>query len=284
MSCGESTDVLALVVSVPAGEVELASDALWALGVVAIEERTTEGSPATEDHLVELWTSLGEDVETITRAAEAFPARWRWRTVAIDPAVTETWRAHAVPSWVDRDLVVVPAWQDVVTPAGALRVDIDPGATFGLGDHATTVLTLRLLRDVIWPGATVLDVGCGSGVLSIVAARLGAPYVEAIDVSPAAVEATTANARRNGVEGVINVSTRPLGDISGEFDIVLANLLAPIVVELAPQLRAATAPAGALVVSGILADAHDHVIAALGPMRLVETATRDNWAALLLRH
>ena len=107
--------MLALVVTVPAGEAELASDALWALGVVAIEERTA-GSPGTEDQLVELWTSLGEDVATITRAAEAFPARWRWHTVEIDRAVTEAWRAHAVPSWVDRDLVVVPAWQDVETP------------------------------------------------------------------------------------------------------------------------------------------------------------------------
>ena len=191
--------MLALVVTVPAGEAELASDALWALGVVAIEERTSAGSPATEDHLVELWTSLGEDVATITRAAEAFPARWRWRTVEIDPAVTESWRAHAVPSWVDRDLVVVPAWQDVDTPGGTLRVDIDPGAAFGLGDHPTTVLTLRLLREVMWPGATVLDVGCGSGVLAVVAARLGAPYVEAIDISVAAVEATIANAARNDV-------------------------------------------------------------------------------------
>jgi ribosomal protein L11 methyltransferase len=276
--------VLSLVVTVPAGEVELASDALWALGVVAIEERTSDGSPDTEDHLVELWTSMGDDIAAVTRAAEAFPARWRWRTVTIDAAVMETWRAHAVPTWVDRNLVVVPAWQDVETPASALRVDIDPGAAFGLGDHPTTVLTLRLLRDVIWPGATVLDVGCGSGVLSVVAARLGAPYVEAIDVSPAAIEATVANADRNGVGSVISASTRPLADVADTFDVVLANLLAPIVVELAPALRRATAPGGALVVSGILADHHEHVVAALAPMAVVEAARRDNWAALLLRH
>jgi len=276
--------VLALVVTVPAGDVELASDALWALGVVAIEERTTEGSPQTEDHLVELWTSLGEDVAGITRAAEAFPNRWRWHTVEVDPAVTEAWRAHAVPSWVDRDLVVVPAWLHVDTPGAALRVDIDPGAAFGLGDHATTVLTLRLLRDVLWPGATVLDVGCGSGVLSVVAARLGAPYVEAIDISMAAVEATVANAERNGVAGAVAASTRPLEDVAGEFDIVLANLLAPIVVDLASSLRRVIAPGGALVVSGILADRHEHVVEALAPLVVVRTVERDHWAALLLRH
>lgn len=276
--------MLALVVTVPAGDAELASDALWALGVAAVEEREPPGAPATEDHLVELWTSLGDDADTVTRAAEAFPARWRWRIVEIDAAVAESWRAHAVPSWIEHDLVIVPAWQDVTTPPGTMRIDIDPGAAFGLGDHPTTVLTLRLLRGVMWPGATVLDVGCGSGVLSVVAARLGAPYVEAIDVSPAAVEATMANAARNGVAGAITASTRPLADITERFDIVLANLLAPTVVELAAELRRVTGEAGALVVSGILAERHDHVVAALAPMRVVETATRENWAALLLRH
>jgi len=277
--------VLALVVTVPASETELASDALWALGVAAIEERPAEGdTDPTEDHFVELWTSLGDDVDAVTRAAEAFPQRWRWRTVALDPAVAESWRAHAVPSWVDADLVIVPAWQDVATPPGVLRVDIDPGAAFGLGDHPTTVLSLRLLRAVQWPGATVLDVGCGSGVLGIVAARLGAPYVAAIDISPAAVTATEANARRNGVAGAVAASTTPLAAIDEVFDIVLANLLAPIVVDAAAELRRVTAPGGALVVSGVLDASRDHVIEALAPMRVVDTMVREGWAALLVRH
>jgi ribosomal protein L11 methyltransferase len=136
----------------------------------------------------------------------------------------------------------------------------------------------------MWPGATVLDVGCGSGVLSIVAAKLGAPYVEAIDISAAAVEATAANAARNGVAGVVTADTRGLADVGGPFDVVLANLLAPIIVELAADLRRVTAPGGALVVSGILAERHDHVLAALAPMVVVDAATRGPWAALLLRH
>jgi ribosomal protein L11 methyltransferase len=275
---------LALVLTVPANEVELASDALWALGVVAVEERTTAPEEATEDHFVELWTSLGSDVDAITRAAEGFPARWRWRTVEIDQAVTDSWRAHAVPSWVDRSLVVVPAWLDVEIRPSVLRVDIDPGAAFGLGDHPTTILTLRVLRRVWWPGATVLDVGCGSGVLAVVAARLGSPYVEAIDITPAAVEATEENARRNGVGRVISASGRPLTSVDETFDIVLANLLAPVLVELAPDLRRVVSPSGALVVSGVLATSHDHVVEALAPMQVVETLTREGWAGLLLRH
>lgn len=278
--------MLALVVTVPANEIELASDALWALGVAAIEERAPTGEPEapTQDHFVELWTSVGDDTTVLTHAAEGFPARWRWRTVEIDPAIVDSWRAHAVASWIDRTLVVVPSWRDVHVGADVMRVDIDPGAAFGLGDHPTTVLTLRILRSTWWPGATVLDVGCGSGVLSVVAARLGAPYVEAIDISAAAVEATTANAGRNGVAGVIEASTRSLASVEEPFDLVLANLLAPVVVELADDLRRVVAPSGALVVSGVLTNAHGHVLEALSPMRVVETVTRDGWAALLARH
>ncbi len=277
--------MLALVVTVPASEAELASDALWALGVAAIEERPADGdADPTEDHFVELWTSLGDDVDAVTRAAEAFPKRWRWRMVELDPAVAESWRAHAVPSWVDADLVIVPAWHDVSTPPAVLRVDIDPGAAFGLGDHPTTILSLRLLRQVQWPGASVLDVGCGSGVLGIVAARLGAPYVAAIDISLAAVSATDANARRNGVGGAVSASTTPLAAIDERFDIVLANLLAPVIVDVAADLRRVTAPGGVLIVSGILEASHEHVVEALAPMRVVETVGREGWAALLLRH
>ena len=273
--------MLALVVTVPANEVELASDALWALGVAAIEERSPE--TLTEDHFVELWTSLGTDVGAITKAAEAFPARWRWHTVEVDPAVIDAWRAHALPSWIERDLVIVPAWKVVTIDAGVTRVDIDPGAAFGLGDHPTTILSLRLLRRTIWPGATVLDVGCGSGVLSVVAARLGAPYVAAIDISVAAIEATNANATRNRVAGAITVSDRPLASIEDQFDIVLANLLAPVVVDLATDLRRVLAPSGALIVSGVLEGADHHVRAALEPLQVVQEMTRDGWAALLAR-
>lgn len=268
---------LALVVTAPVSEAELAADVLWGLGVAAIEERPSD------DGFVELWTSIGDDHEAVVREAEAFPARWRFRVVEIDPAVADTWRQHAVVSWVASDLALVPAWLEADIPTSALRVDIDPGASFGLGDHPTTMLSARLLRGVIWPGATVLDVGTGSGVLAVLAARSGAPYVRAIDIAPAAVEATRANAARNGVAGEIDVSTMPLADVDEPADIVVANLLAPILIELADDLRRVTAPAGTLIISGILAEAHEHVLAALAPLRPVATETKDGWAAVQLR-
>ncbi len=113
---------------------------------------------------------------------------------------------------------------------------------------------------------------------------LGSPYVEALDISIAAIEATNANAERNGVADVVTASTRTLASIDEPFDVVVANLLAPVVVDLATDLRRVVAPSGALVVSGVLERAHDHVVEALAPMHVVDTATREGWAALLIRH
>lgn len=268
---------LAVVLTVPSSEAELAADVLWGLGVAAIEEREPDGG------FVELWTSIGDDRDLVIREADAFPERWRWRIVEVDPAVVDTWRQHAVVTWVERDLAIVPAWLDADLSADVVRVDIDPGAAFGLGDHPTTVLSARLLRAAWWTGASVLDVGTGSGVLAVLAARLGAPYVRAIDIAPAAIQATMANAVRNGVDGIIDVSATTLAEIDEPADVVVANLLAPILVDLATELRRVTAPAGTLIISGILADRHDHVLAALAPLVPVTTVTKDGWAAVQLR-
>lgn len=273
--------MLGLVVTVPASEAELASDALWALGVVAVEER--ESGSGTEDHLVELWTSLGDDVNAITREAEAFPKRWRWRLVEIDPSVADTWRSHAQPSWIERDLVIVPAWLPFDTPDGITVVRIEPGSTFGLGDHPTTVLSLRAVRRALFPGATLLDVGCGSGVLAVTACRLGAARADGIDISPASIGVMTDNARANGVESRVSVSTTPLSAVDGPYDIVAANLLAPTLIELADELRRVLAPDGVLVISGILAVRQDHVLGALAPLRVIGEEHREGWAAVSLR-
>lgn len=275
--------MIALVLTVPAPEAELASDVLWSLGVLAVEERTC--NDGTEDDLVELWTSLGDDSDTIARAAEAFPDRWRWRLAEVDDAVVDTWRRHAVPTWVTSDLVIRPAWVGLhpVPEESVTVVAIEPGPTFGLGDHPTTVLTLRAMLAALTPGATVLDVGCGSGVLSIAAVMRGASTADAIDISPAAARATMDNAGINGVADLVHVSTTPLGEVDGNYDIVLANILAPTLVDLAGHLQRVTERDGVLVISGVLADRVDHVLAALAPMREVDRVTRDGWAAISLR-
>ncbi|MEJ7721398.1 MAG: 50S ribosomal protein L11 methyltransferase [Ilumatobacteraceae bacterium] len=272
----------AFVVTVPASESELAADVLWSLGAAAIEERDA----LTDSTLVELVTVLGDDELALTASAESFPTRWRWHVAELDESVMDSWRAHAVPSWVASDLVVVPSWTSFDTEArpGLTVVRIDPGAAFGLGDHPTTIASLRAMRAVQWPGASVLDIGCGSGVLGIVAALGGAPSVVAVDISQAAIEATADNAKRNHVDAVLDARRTPAAELDGPFDIVVANILAPVLISLAPDLRRLTAPGGVLVVSGLLRRRDDHVLAALEPMHLVERHDTQGWTALTLRH
>ena len=256
-----------LVVTVTADEVELASDVLWGLGVVAVEERVARDG-------VELWTSLGDDVDQVDLA-------WPWRFVDVDATVADSWREFARPVQVDADLVVQPAWVPYDAPPGTTVLVIEPGATFGMGDHPTTRLSLVAARRWVRPDTRVLDVGCGSGVLAIGAMRFGAASAVGIDIAPAAVPVTELNAAANGVQ--VDVSTTPLEAVEGEFDLVLANILAPALVTLAPHLRRVMAPGATLVVSGILADAHDHVLDALRPLEPVAADVLDGWAAITLR-
>lgn len=263
----------AFVVTVAEHEVELVSDALWGLGVVAIEER------AHPDGTVELWTSLG-DADPV---AAGWPDGWPWRLEPIDEDVADTWREFATVIEIEPGLVVRPAWVPYEPPPGTTVLHIEPGSTFGMGDHPTTVLSLRAARRLVRPGCTVLDVGCGSGVLAVGACRFGARSAVGIDIAPAAVPITRANAAANGVAERVEVSTTALEEVEGSFDLVLANILAPTLVALAADLRRVMAPGGALVISGVLAGAYDHVLAALAPMQVIHTDELDGWAAVTLR-
>ena len=271
--------MLGLVVTTPPDEVELASDALWGLGVVAIEERARGDD-------VELWTSLGNDRNAVFAAASALLAKWPWRLVDVDDAIADSWRMHAGPTWVDDDFVICPAWVPFEVPPGVTVLRIEPGATFGLGDHPTTILSMRairaVLRAVLHEDSTVLDVGCGSGVLAVGACVLGASSARAIDLAPASVDVTRTNAELNAVGDRVDVSTTPLAEVDGQFDIVVANILAPTLIDLADDLIRVTAPQGSLVISGVLADRHEQVEAALRPLQRRHRSTLDGWAALTL--
>jgi ribosomal protein L11 methyltransferase len=268
----------AFVVTVPADEVGLASDVLWQLGVRAIEERSDD------DGRVELWTAVGDEADAAQRATAALGERWPTRLVDIVDDAADTWREFAEPMWVDDRLVVVPAWQHQEFDDGVVTIQIEPGGAFGLGDHPTTLLSLRAARRHLGVGSRVLDVGCGTGVIAVMAALIGGGSVRAVDVASAAVEATHDNAARNGVADRVDVDATPASGLEGSFDLVVANILAPTLIELADDLRRLTAADGRLVISGILADRHDHVVSALAPMIVERTDTLDGWAAVTLRH
>lgn len=266
-----------LALTVPAADAELAADRLWAAGARAVEERDTA------DGRVELRTTLGDDDAITAGRVGELPIGWMLAFVDVEPEPAETWRDHAAPVWVDDDVVLAPAWLELPTPdAGLTVVRIEPGGAFGLGDHPTTRLTAAAVRRLARVGTAVLDVGCGTGVLAILALALGADRAVAIDIAEPARIATLDNAERNGVADRIEASTDPIGEVAGRYDLVLANVLAPELIAMAADLKRLTEPGGRLVVSGVLAVAHDHVLAALAPMVRLRIDVLDGWAAVEL--
>jgi ribosomal protein L11 methyltransferase len=166
-------------------------------------------------------------------------------------------------------------------------LNLDPGMAFGTGLHPTTRLCLAALEGLAdargsFDGARILDVGCGSGILSIAAARLGARAVVALDVDPIAVEATIANARRNRLAGRIETRQGSLPSGAGPFDLVLANLIASLLVELAPLLAGELRAGGTLLASGIFIDREAAVVEAFEAAGLETVARRQegDWVAL----
>ena len=271
-------NVLVTVLTVRAGDAELAADRMMQAGAFAVEERDVGGG------LVELRGSLAEALPVAIDRLGELPEGWAVRIDEVDATPADTWREHALAIEVTGDLVIRPAWLPPLDRAGVVEVAIEPGAAFGLGDHPTTRLSAAAVWRATSGGDTVLDVGCGTGVLAIVGVLVGADRAVGVDIAEAAVPVTLDNAERNGVADRVTVSTTPLERVEGTYDVVVANILAPALIALAADLQRVVAPGGRLIISGILADRHDHVLAALAPMRPVRTDILDGWASVELHH
>ncbi len=198
----------------------------------------------------------------------------------------EAWKEHFPVIRVGRRLVIRPTWRHRRRRAGDVVVVLDPGMAFGTGLHPTTRLCLAAMEALADGGALagsrVLDVGCGSGILAIAAARLGAASVLGVDTDPIAVEATRANARANRLSGRIRARAGSVPTGERPFDVVLANLIASLLVRLAGDLAGELRPGGSLVASGIFADRESDVRAALegAGLTIAERTADGEWVAL----
>ena len=275
---------------------EAVTNRLWELGAVGVVEEVTPGAAAA----LRAFFPPGAEPAMLTRdlhtylddlVALALPGAAARIDVAPlpDEPWADAWRAHFRPVPVGRSLLVCPPWEvpspDLAT--GRLVVWIEPGRAFGTGGHGSTRSCLQLLERSLGaaPVGHVLDVGCGSGILAIAAAGLGVPRVDAIDVDPDAVAATSENARRNGVEDRVHAQVAAAEAWGAPASpLVVANLLAAAHVTLAPALARLITPGGRLIAGGLLAYEVPIVagtFAAEGCW-LVEVCEDDGWAALLL--
>ena len=192
---------------------------------------------------------------------------------------SSTWRDSFGAMRFGRRLWVAP--MDAEVPdTDAVVVRLDPGLAFGTGTHATTALCLEWLDAHIHPGSRVIDYGCGSGILAIAAHKLGAAQVNAVDIDPQALQATRENARRNGVNAGLSVQF-PEALQAGDVDLVIANILANPLIELSSRLAGLLAARGEIIMTGILAEQAEPVMAAYrDTIEFTRPVLRDEWVLL----
>ncbi len=281
---------LAIAVPAHAEAVEAVSEILSRCGHNGIAVELPVSPRGGPDHTVKAY--LVEDVDAYAKVADARDALGHLQAFGLGPigelAVRtvededwlEAWKATVTPIHIGRFLVR-PTWSDAEED-GAITIALDPGMAFGTGLHPTTQQCLEAVSYLDLDGLRVLDVGTGSGILAIAAAKRGAREVIGVDTDPLAVRAAKENAEANGV--VVDARCGSAAEVDGAFDVVLANLVGPVLVQVAPHLRARLRRSGSLVAAGITLQAERDVLSAFVAegLGIVDRDERSDWVRLVM--
>lgn len=292
-----------IVLEVPRQHAEQLSDALMEAGALSVSvedadegteaEQPLFGEPGMEPEqnawersrvvaLAEADADHAAIVSAACKASKLGNGDWPFtlRQVAEQDWVRVT-QSQFEPIHIGKNIWVVPSWHDAPEP-DALVLELDPGLAFGTGSHPTTRLCMEWLEELAPVGLSVLDYGCGSGILAMVAKKLGAAQVDGVDIDPQAIESACFNTERNNCEvayflpedfGVAHAHTR--------YDVVVANILSSPLKLMAPMLAGRVASGGAMVLSGVLARQAEEVIGAYAPyINLAVWAEHEGWVAL----
>ena len=283
MNPEDSRRWLELAVEVPREAEEAAADILrrYAPRGVSIE-------PAGRCVVVRAYlpdsSGIARQRRAVCRALASLPATIRTRWLR-EEDWAETWKAFFPVLRVSRRLVICPAWRSYRARAGEAVIRLDPGMAFGTGQHPTTLMCLRALEETMQAGADVLDLGTGSGILALAAARLGAASVLALDSDSQAVRAARQNVRLNGLEAVVRVELRILDDTPSPFDVIAANISAAAIIDLAGAMAAALKRGGVLIAGGFSEERAASVAAALtaAGLSVERTLSDGDWRTHVAR-
>jgi ribosomal protein L11 methyltransferase len=221
-----------------------------------------------------------------------------WHLSQVRPIPAPTFRSVAEKDWVEawkerldvlrigQHVVIRPSWHDYVPETGDVVIQLDPGMAFGTGLHPTTQMCLVALEELGCVGAKVLDLGTGSGILAIAAAKLGAERVLAVDNDSVAVKTARTNVINNGVQETVHVTCGCLQAAPGSYDVVVVNILARVIVEMMQEgLAMRVCPEGRLIAAGIIVDQEPEVVASLEQRGLMLAGRRqiEDWVCLVAK-
>jgi ribosomal protein L11 methyltransferase len=274
-----------VTVRVRSEQLELAQLRLWELGATGLEERDQTTLVRAADSGGAVVIAAFPDEVSAQHALREMQSGYEAEILYVPQADWATeWRRGFGAQRIGKRLLLHPSWKPAESKPGDVVLTIDPENAFGSGDHETTRLVLQVLDERVDGGERVLDVGCGSGILSIAALRLGATSAIATDIEEDSVIVTARNAELNGVAPRVRASTLPFAEVDGVFDIVLANIETRVLVQMPKDLQARLAPDGLLVLSGILTPERDELLAAYASMKLEQCLEEGEWCACVLRH
>lgn len=194
------------------------------------------------------------------------------------------WKKYYKPRKIGNKIVIKPSWEPYVPEKGDIVLEMDPGMAFGTGSHETTSMCIELLEDRIFPHTRLLDLGCGTGILSIAALLLGAQSAVAVDIDSNAVRVAEENAKANKVLDRISIIQGDLLDkVEGKYDIIVANIIADVIIDLSKHIKSYLNPDGAFIASGIIKDRIKDVESALAKQgfKITEKKTKGEWVAIV---
>ena len=231
--------------------------------------------------------ALAERIAALRHAGATLGAGTISHSFVADEDWAETWKAYIHTEKIGERIVVRPTWEEYTPSADEIVIELDPGAAFGTGAHATTAMCLRWLEHLVSPGMRVYDVGCGSGILAVAAAKLGAGEVIAMDYDPVAVSVAEENIRQNNVHNVVACESDLLSACEGAApaELITANIIADVIIRLFAQLDRHLAPGGTLLASGIIDDRIadvEHAAAQHG-FTVLDLTCEKEWAAMIIR-
>jgi len=233
----------------------------------------------------ELISQINERLDNIARFLDVGDRRIEFSEVD-DEDWSTAWKKYYKPFHIAEDIVVKPTWEPYDLKPGEILIELDPGMAFGTGTHETTSMCAKALRKYVKSGDTVMDVGCGSGILSVIAAKLGASSVVALDIDEVAARVARENCAVNEVQPLVRVERAILSEMKREkYDLVVANIIADVIVDISSLMPYYVKTGGIVATSGIIRERKAEVVEAYrrNGFECIETSEMGEWVAIIFK-